>query len=414
MIRPATIGRRVGAVVIDGAVATAVLIVAVVVFGGISVATGGGFPPIVAGVVADVILAAWLLVQTWMQGGAGSFGMRALRLRLLRWEDGAATDRPLGFGRALLRAIVWGLGGAVVIGYFSPLFDPSPWRRGWHDKVAGAVMADAPTRATQAQDAGASATAPPPVASPVVAGPFAAASPATAFPVPAVPVPSAVAPVPSAALPHVPAPAAAPAGRAPALPTPAVPTPAVPARGAAPGGLISFVPGVTSPERANAAAAPPMIPQTAVGGGLGGRMGGGFGGFDDPIDETVIRNDDTVIVGGEKTPSGGDRALARLVWDDGSQQGLYGRTVFGRNPAPERDALVTPVRDETLSLSKTHFELAPDADRSLWVVDRHSTNGVVVLRGTQRQTVPPGERVRVHPGDVLEFGDRHVRIEVAP
>lgn len=406
MIRPATIGRRVGAVVIDGAVAAAVLIVSVVVFGGISVATGGGFPPIAAGVVAYLILAIWLLVQTWMQGGAGSFGMRALRLRLLRWENGAATDRPLGFGRALLRAIVWGLGGSVVIGYFSPLFDPSPWRRGWHDKIASAVMADAPTRATQTQDAGTSATAAPPVAGAVAAGPFAAASPVTAFPVPALPTPSAAAPVPSAALPHVPAPAAAPAVRPPAFPAPAVPD-----RGAAPSGLISFVPGVTSPGRATAAA---MIPQTDVGAGSGGGIGGGFGGFDDPIDETVIRNDDTVIVSGEKAPSGGDRAVARLVWDDGSPQGLYGRTVFGRNPAPERDALAAPVRDETLSLSKTHFELAPDPDRSLWVVDRHSTNGVVVLRGTQRQTVPPGERVRVYPGDILEFGDRHVRIEVAP
>ena len=70
------------------------------------------------------------------------------------------------------------------------------------------------------------------------------------------------------------------------------------------------------------------------------------------------------------------------------------------------------MRDETLSLSKTHFELVPGDDRSLWVIDRHSTNGVVVRRGVQHVAATPGERVTLHGGDVLEFGDRHVRIEV--
>ena len=75
--------------------------------------------------------------------------------------------------------------------------------------------------------------------------------------------------------------------------------------------------------------------------------------------------------------------------------------------------MVSPVRDETLSLSKTHFELVPGDDRSLWVIDRHSTNGVVIRRGAQSEAVVPGERTRVRMGDVLEFGDRRLTIEVA-
>ena len=74
--------------------------------------------------------------------------------------------------------------------------------------------------------------------------------------------------------------------------------------------------------------------------------------------------------------------------------------------------MVSPVRDETLSLSKTHFELIPDDDRAVWVVDRHSTNGVAVRRGDDLLPLEPGERTRVRAGDVLVFGDRQVSVEV--
>ncbi|WP_314856857.1 FHA domain-containing protein, partial [uncultured Microbacterium sp.] len=126
---------------------------------------------------------------------------------------------------------------------------------------------------------------------------------------------------------------------------------------------------------------------------------GATGVIDDPLEQTRL--------------STGERPVARLVWDDGARQALYGRTLFGRNPAPETGAMVSPVRDETLSLSKTHFELVPGDDRSLWVIDRHSTNGVVIRRGAQSEAVVPGERTRVRMGDVLEFGDRRLTIEVA-
>ncbi|MBN9195286.1 MAG: FHA domain-containing protein, partial [Microbacterium sp.] len=102
--------------------------------------------------------------------------------------------------------------------------------------------------------------------------------------------------------------------------------------------------------------------------------------------------------------------VAVLVWDNGTRVAVYGRTLFGRNPAREDDATAVAVRDETLSLSKTHFEMSGDASGA-WVVDRHSTNGVVLVRDGGRIALVAGERTAVRTGDRLEFGDRSATIE---
>jgi hypothetical protein len=101
----------------------------------------------------------------------------------------------------------------------------------------------------------------------------------------------------------------------------------------------------------------------------------------------------------------------RLVftWDDGTRVSVSRRTVFGRNPGPEQGAVLVPVRDETLSLSKTHFEAAAEASGG-WVMDRHSTNGTTVVRDGQRIACAPGEKVRIRLGDAIEIGDRIVTI----
>ena len=67
--------------------------------------------------------------------------LRDATLRLVR--DG--SEAPLGFGRALLRNVVFGLSAAIVVGYFTPLFDGSGRFQGWHDRAAGAIMRDART-----------------------------------------------------------------------------------------------------------------------------------------------------------------------------------------------------------------------------------------------------------------------------
>jgi hypothetical protein len=101
----------------------------------------------------------------------------------------------------------------------------------------------------------------------------------------------------------------------------------------------------------------------------------------------------------------------RLVftWDDGTRVSVSRRTIFGRNPAHEDGAVLAPVRDETLSLSKTHFEAAAESSGG-WVLDRHSTNGMTLVRDGQRIACPAGQRVPVRLGDAIEIGDRIVTI----
>ncbi|WP_454117227.1 RDD family protein [Microbacterium aurum] len=403
--RPALLGRRIGACLIDGAVALVVLLVAAAVLGGISFGTEGGFPLIAASIGAYAVAIGWFLVSSLMQGGGGSIGMRALGLRLVRETD----DAPLGFGRALLRNVIWGLGSAIVVGMFSPLFDPTPWRRGWHDQVSGAVMTDIAGH-------GAVVAAPAMTASGAETTTDAGDTPRTGIPGPLGAPASYPAPYPARAI-------AADAAAEPDERT--VISPAT-AAAAPPAGVISFVPGVTSPGR------PAAVPGAAV----PGAAGSGAAGSVVPTVSAPAATPPAAPVPPAPAPasarhpsvlpdlvdqtrlSTGEKVLARLAWDDGATQAVYGRTLFGRNPVPETGAMVCPIRDETLSLSKTHFELLPaadgDVDPALWVIDRHSTNGVVVRRGAERRPAVPGEPTRVRMGDVLEFGDRQVRIEVAP
>ncbi|WP_228484872.1 FHA domain-containing protein [Microbacterium cremeum] len=103
--------------------------------------------------------------------------------------------------------------------------------------------------------------------------------------------------------------------------------------------------------------------------------------------------------------------LAVLTWDDGTRMAVYGRTLYGRNPAGEAGAVTVAVRDETLSLSKTHFEVGSD-ERGPWIVDRHSTNGTVLVRDGGRLPLVPGVRTTLRDADRLELGDRSTAVVV--
>lgn len=108
----------------------------------------------------------------------------------------------------------------------------------------------------------------------------------------------------------------------------------------------------------------------------------------------------------------GAPVLAVLTWDDGTRMAVYGRTLYGRNPASEDGAVAIPVRDETLSLSKTHFEVGGDT-AGTWIADRHSTNGTTLVRDGGRIPLTPGVRTNLRDGDTLEFGDRRVTVGLA-
>lgn len=420
MTQPATdqiapISRRAVAYLIDALIA-----------GGLAIVLGGGLLVgasltgsiegslgvlLIGGPVVSLLLLGWFVVYTVMQAGGGSIGMRAQGLRLVSATDGSG----LGFGRTLLRNVIFGLAAAIVVGYFTPLFDGSGRFQGWHDKVAGSLMVDARVSA--------------PVSS-------TSAAPASAPAVPTAPAPGPASPTAASAIPGLPQPA--PAAPAPAsAPAPATPAPAsIPPRPAAPaapvadeGSLIAFVPGITQDSPARPASAPESVAAPT-------------------LDETIQQQPAAPVAAPPlaappvaapplaappvAAPSAAPAAPAgphatdneddledtrisvpghRLVftWDDGTRVSVSRRTVFGRNPAPEEGATLVPVRDETLSLSKTHFEAAAETSGG-WVMDRHSTNGMTIVRAGQRIACPAGQRVPVRLGDAIEIGDRIVTI----
>lgn len=422
----APISRRVIAYIIDALIAAVLPILALVVAVTMTVgalqnpesAAGAMISVAVASGVFGVLMLAWFVIYTLMQTGRGSIGMRAQRIRLV----GAADLAPISFWRALLRNIVFAVTGAFVVGMFSPLFDGSGRYQGWHDKVGGAVLLDA--AAVPARDAAAPAvptatavTAPP--APPAIAGRLGSATP------PAAPAPYASA-QPDAVGETVVAPRPAPAGPGPGsgaeAPDQTVSAPRA-GREAAGDPLISFVPGVTQPGRPAAAPAAPAaaapaaaVPAAAPAGPAASADPAAVAPAPAPgapaplapsgaVAPTTMPADDDIESTRISIP--GHRLV--FTWDDGQRVTVSGRTVFGRNPEQEPGAVVISVRDETLSLSKTHFEAA-SAPSGGWIMDRQSTNGTVVVRDGARIACPPGQRVPLRLGDAVEIGDRILTI----
>ena len=155
---------------------------------------------------------------------------------------------------------------------------------------------------------------------------------------------------------------------------------------------IDYVPGITQDPPQRSAPATTEAAEPAVAGQDMPRASGHPTPEDDDVDgETVVRGGAAAAGGGGDGPRG--------------EQG--GGGVRGRHPARGGGARVVAVRDETLSLSKTHFEVVVESGIA-WLTDRHSTNGVTIVRSGARIVATPGERVQLVPNDVLEMGDRTV------
>ena len=420
----APIARRVAAFLIDLAVVWIVVIVGYAItaasaFSAPTPAAVLGAMSMGSSIVAAVTFA-WYVVYSFLQGSGGSIGMRLLKLRLVR----EGSEAPLGFGRALLRNVVFGLSAAIVVGYFTPLFDGSGRFQGWHDRAVGALMRDVrgaagatPAPASTGVRAEPSASAPtlatvPGAPQPVgPEGPFVLATPEPPS-LHAAPVPSFAPPAPAGhtghTLPNAPSAGGLVAGSA-AEADPhdeTVLSAAAQAAADAAHAMITVVPGVSpsvpapaapvvsGPEAVTPARPPvPAAPPATVA---------------DALAQTPIAQaaDDEDL---EETRISIPGHRLQFVWDDGARATVSGRTLFGRNPAPEAGATVIVVRDETLSLSKTHFEAAAEAAGG-WVMDRHSTNGMTIVRDGVRIACPPGERVRIRLGDAIEIGDRIVTV----
>lgn len=429
--------RRAVAYIIDALIAGGIGIVLAIILVVVGVSAGpeGMLAAIGIGApVAWLLMVGWFIFYTVMQGGKGSIGMRAQGLRLAREADGA----PLGFGRALLRNIIFGLSAAIVVGYFTPLFDGSGRFQGWHDKVAGSLMLDArvggsavvapPTQAVPVPPRPSlpNAAAPIPPASdarpavPGLAGPL--PSPASAHSVP--PVPGLAAPVSQPyAAPDLddtlrgvsdlrqPSPSAASAqalipAPQPPMPTPQPPTPAPQPPMSTPQPLTPAAPEVPDPlDRAST----PATGEEALIAFVPGITQDGPPARNAPVQQDIpaAPADDAADIEDTRISIPGHRLV--FTWDDGTRVTVSRRTLFGRNPAAEAGAVAVPVRDETLSLSKTHFEAVAEASGG-WVTDRHSTNGTVIVRDGHRIVCTPGEQVRIRLGDAIEIGDRIVTV----
>ncbi|HEX5858840.1 MAG TPA: RDD family protein [Microbacterium sp.] len=370
----APLGRRAAAYAID--VAIAVLVLLIGAGAGWALAAAIGSALFIIPSVAWLFGLAWALVYTALQGGRGSIGMRLRGIRLQR----AGTGARLGFGRALLRNVVWGLATSILVGYFTPLFDSSGRFQGWHDKASDALMIDDRAPAPEpAPEPEAVREAPAPILQapsfdrlpPAPVGGFAPSTEPDPAASPAPARPSAVAPVPAegAMIASVPGITPRPAAPSASSPAPAAPLaePAGASRTAAP--AAAAVPPTARPAARPAAAS-------------------------DQLSETRVTRDPHAIV---------------LIWDDGTRHTVGRRTLFGRNPSPEEGAATVAVRDETLSLSKTHVEVDVGADGA-WIIDRHSTNGVTIVRAGRRIPCVPGRREPLHAGDALEIGDRVVTL----
>ncbi|GAA3764360.1 hypothetical protein GCM10022240_15820 [Microbacterium kribbense] len=117
-------------------------------------------------------------------------------------------------------------------------------------------------------------------------------------------------------------------------------------------------------------------------------------------------------------PAGASAAgpRAELVLDSGECIDVTPPGVLlGRAPARasgDGDLALIPLVDQTKSVSKTHLAILC-VDGGFAVVDRHSSNGVAIVRNGAQIELVPGRPAVLADGDDLRFGDRHARVGIA-
>lgn len=342
-----SIAARFGALIIDGLVGIALAIPGyVVLLGG----AANGSEIAILGFPLLLGGAIFNVVQYCRKMGRDgqSIGYKVCGIRLVD----ATTGASIGAGRAFGRAIVRGLAAIpCYLGLFWALWQPQ--RRGWHDLASNTVVVPAEVPFT-------GSTAASPYTSPAYGAP--------SYAQPLLDAPGAPPPAPAPSVPPAPAPSAfaAPA-RTPTPPTVYGPGPAP-----------SF-----------------YLPPSSV---------------DD--DRTVARSDlRSSPPPSTPVPTATQRRFA-VVFDSGRREAVDQTLVVGRDPAPSpadgRVALIA-IDDSTMSVSKTHFAIGRDLD-ALWVEDRHSTNGVSVITGSDTTKLAPGVRSPLATGAVVRFGDRSLSV----
>jgi hypothetical protein len=101
-----------------------------------------------------------------------------------------------------------------------------------------------------------------------------------------------------------------------------------------------------------------------------------------------------------------------LEFDTGARVVVRHLVLVGRDPAagPGDDgATLVPIDDPERSVSKTHLAISTAPD-GVWVVDRHSTNGVDIVTDGAVRRIAPGARVLAPRGATLRFGERQLDV----
>ncbi|MGZ0096659.1 FHA domain-containing protein, partial [Microbacterium arborescens] len=114
-------------------------------------------------------------------------------------------------------------------------------------------------------------------------------------------------------------------------------------------------------------------------------------------------------------PASASSSVVELTLDSGDTIAVSGGgVVLGRAPATgpdDRDVAPVPVVDHTRSISKTHWALLR-TDGRVVAVERGSTNGSVLVRGSREQALVPGQPVELRDGDTIRFGDRSAVVAI--
>ncbi|HEU4546413.1 MAG TPA: RDD family protein [Microlunatus sp.] len=324
-------------------------------------------------VVLCLVLALGWGVLVWAQRAtrAAGPGMRLDSLQVVGLSDG----RPLGWGRVLLRALVFAGLTVTVVGLVAMLIvlTRHPRRQGWHDLAANAVVIKERPLA-------------PPRPKAVVARaarPMAGAS-------------GSAAPAAKKSQPRPPAATDKPATKTSTQPIP-----------------VSGGPGESSEAEETVVVAGAEGGQgTAVTGSAGGAATTDQSQAADETDGAGASGAGSADAAGEP-----EEPVVLAEWmlrlDDGRNVAVEGLVLLGRNPQPrvgEEDATLIKVSDETRTVSKSHLAVGVDVT-GLYVMDRGSTNGTMVTApdGGQRPC-PPGDLVDVPGGSVISFGDHWLEV----
>lgn len=135
---PASLGDRFLARLIDAGVILALLIVPALLSSALK--SSASFLSIMLSLVSVVILFGYEFVLIAKYGQ--TIGKRVMKVRVVTSDGGQIPRWARAAGRTFVPSLIgmatFGTGGLLF--NLSPLFDDSPWKRGWYDKLAGTVV----------------------------------------------------------------------------------------------------------------------------------------------------------------------------------------------------------------------------------------------------------------------------------